>query len=592
QPLPAWRMWVRLFRLIRPWLGQLLATLTLGVCNALSNMALAVIGAVIVAHVATGRSVGLLLWGLGGMALAAGLLRWFDSWLAHDLAYRLLGSLRVRLYRILDPLAPAYLLKRRSGDLVSAAMSDIETIELFYAHTISPGFVAVVVPTGILVALGMVSWPLAVALLPFVIAVALTPLIASKRMEFLGQRVRDLTGEVNAHVVDSIQGLRTIVAFNHGQRRAAEIQRDASRLGAAKQSFTRWQSFQAALVDSLIGLGSVAVLTMGARLVSQGHMGRYDLPLATVLAMSSFLPVVTIVTVARELMQTLASGRRYFAIEDEPVPVEDGPGVSISAEGDTRGLPLAFTSVTFRYNPGQQPALYGVSFEVPAGGTVALVGRSGAGKTTAANLLLRFWDPQDGDIRIGGRNISDFKLDELRRLIALVGQDTYLFHTSLRDNIRLGRPDASGEDVLRAARGANVDEFAMTLPDGYDTFVGERGLQLSGGQRQRVSIARAILKDAPILVLDEATSHLDALNEGEVHQALTRLMAGRTTLVIAHRLSTIRNADRIVVLDEGRALEQGTHAELLAKDGLYSHLIASQLMSAARETKTAVGATA
>src|SRR5579884_137876 len=585
-PLPAWRVWVRLLKLIRPWLGEMLAVFAFGVSAALSNMALAVIGALIVAQVATGQQVSGLLWALGAMALAAGLLRWLDGWLAHDLAYRLLGALRVRLYRLLDPLAPAYLLKRRSGDLVSAAMSDIETIELFYAHTISPGFVALVVPTGILVALGAVSWPLAVTLLPFVLAVALTPAIAGKRMELLGQRVRDLTGEVNAHVVDSIQGLRTIAAFNHGQRRAELIQHDAAQLGAAKSSFTRWQSFQAALVDSLIGLGSLAVLSIGARLVSQGVMGRYDLPLVTVLAMSSFLPVISIVTVARELMQTLASARRYFAIEDEPVPVQDGPGAEAP---QAAGLPVEFEAVTFRYNPAEPPALDGVSFEVPAGGTVALVGRSGAGKTTAANLLLRFWDPQAGVIRLGGRNIRDFKLDELRRLIALVGQDTYLFHTSLRDNIRLGRPDASDEDVLRAAKGANVEEFAAILPDSYDTLVGERGMQLSGGQRQRVAIARALLKDAPILVLDEATSHLDALNEAQVHDALTRLMAGRTTLVIAHRLSTIRNADCIVVLDAGRAVEQGTHAELLARDGLYSHLIASQLMRVARPEAVAAG---
>jgi ATP-binding cassette, subfamily B, bacterial len=286
--------------------------------------------------------------------------------------------------------------------------------------------------------------------------------------------------------------------------------------------------------------------------------------------------------VARGRTKPLALAPRYFAIEDEPVPVTDGPGATIMVDRANRGLPGSFNGVTFRYNPSDRPALENVSFDMPAGGTVALVGRSGAGKTTVANLLLRFWDPQDGEVHIDGRDIRELKLDELRHLIALVGQDTYLFHTSLRDNIRLGRPDATDEEVLAAAHGANVDEFASALPDGYDTFVGERGMQLSGGQRQRVSIARAILKDAPILVLDEATSHLDALNEAEVHEALTRLMAGRTTLVIAHRLSTIRNADRIVVLDGGRAVEQGTHSELLARDGLYSHLIASQLMPAVR----------
>jgi ATP-binding cassette subfamily C protein CydCD len=192
--------------------------------------------------------------------------------------------------------------------------------------------------------------------------------------------------------------------------------------------------------------------------------------------------------------------------------------------------------------------------------------------------LLRFWDPQSGAITLNGRDIRDFKLDDLRGMIAIVAQDTYLFNTSLWENIKLGRPDASDEDVHRAATLANVAEFAEALPDGYDTMVGERGAQLSGGQRQRVAIARALLKDAPVLVLDEATSHLDAVNEAQVREALERLMAGRTTLIIAHRLSTIRRASKIVVLDDGRVTEQGTHQELLAQDGLYSHLIAHQLL--------------
>jgi ATP-binding cassette subfamily B protein len=232
-----------------------------------------------------------------------------------------------------------------------------------------------------------------------------------------------------------------------------------------------------------------------------------------------------------------------------------------------------------------------VSFEVPAGRTVALVGRSGAGKTTAAHLLLRFWDPRSGGILIDQHDVRELRLDDLRGFIALVAQDTYLFNASLRDNIRLGRPDASDADVLEAARAANVDEFAQGLPEGYDTPVGERGLQLSGGQRQRVSIARALLKNAPILVLDEATSHLDAVSEAEVRQALDRLSRGRTTLVIAHRLSTIREADQIVVLDDGAVAERGTHAELLALDSLYSHLIASQLGAGRVHSNEAAGGT-
>src|SRR5437879_2215711 len=328
-----------------------------------------------------------------------------------------------------------------------------------------------------------------------------------------------------------------------------------------------------------MGLGTLAVLTAGVRLVNNGELARTALPLATLLAAASFQPVVTIVTVVKELHQTLGAARRFFAVEDEPVAVRDGalplPPALLS------GASVRFEDATFAYGLTERPALRTVRFDIATGRTVALVGRSGAGKTTAAHLVLRFWDPQQGRILLenggGSVDLRELRLDDLRGLIALVAQDTYLFNTSLSENIRLGRPEASDAEVLEAAAAANVGEFAQALPDGYDTQVGERGLQLSGGQRQRVSIARALLKNAPILILDEATSHLDAVSEAEVRQALDRLSRGRTTLVIAHRLSTIREAYQIVVLDYGQVAEAGTHAEVLALDALYSRLIASQL---------------
>ncbi len=458
------------------------------------------------------------------MVPLSALLSWLDSWIAHDLAFRLLAEMRVALYRLLDPLAPAYLMRRRSGDLVSTATGDIELIELFYAHTISPAFQALIIPAVVLVVLGFIALPLAFVLLPFLLAVSLTPLLGAKRMEALGGELRGQTGQMSAHMVDSVQGLRTIAAFNYGERRRDEVVANGAGLAVLKQRFLAHQSFEQQVVEVLIALGGLAVFAAGAALVLDGKMARLDLPLVTLLAVYSFAPVVNIVTVGKELMQTVAATRRYFAVQDEPVAVQDGPGVSLPAT--TKGLPVRFEDVTFRYNPGDAPALEHADFELGAGQTVAVVGRSGSGKSTAAHLLLRFWDPQSGRILIDGRDIKDFELDELRKHIGLVAQDTYLFNTSLWENLKLGKPDATDGEVREAARLANVEEFIDALPEGYETIVGERGAQLSGGQRQRVAIARALLKDAPILVLDEATSHLDAVNEAEVRQALDRLMEG------------------------------------------------------------------
>jgi ATP-binding cassette subfamily C protein CydCD len=596
-PLPMRTLWARLLKLVRPWWWEAAATVLVGLLHSGTTVLLAVVGALLVGRVAAGGAIGPLIGVVLALVPIAAVCSWLDVWIAHDLAFRLLAEMRIALYNLLDRLAPAYLYRRRSGDLVSAATGDIELIELFYAHTISPALQALLVPGGVLLALAWLAPPLALVLLPFLVAVALTPRLAGERMERLGAALRAHTGEMNAHMVDSVQGLRVIAAFNYGPFRLAQIDANGRWLGTLKRRFLRWQGLQNATIEGLTGLGGLAVLAVGAVLTAEGRLVRAQLPLATVLAVAAFAPVTTIVTVAKELMQTVAAARRYFAIEDEPVPVQDGPGVAVAEPPaaapaitagprvggsgvEHRGLAVAFERVTFRYGPHEPPALCEVSFTVGPGQTVALVGRSGAGKTTAAHLLLRFWDPQEGRITIAGRDIRDFRLDALRALVALVAQDTYLFNTTLWENLRLARPEASEEEILRAARLANVSEFAEALPDGYHTVVGERGMQLSGGQRQRVAIARALLKDAPILVLDEATSHLDAINEAEVRAGLRHLMAGRTTLVIAHRLSTVRDADQIVVLDAGRVVEQGTHRELVTRGGLYAHLVASQILAA------------
>ncbi|NJO81364.1 MAG: ABC transporter ATP-binding protein [Blastochloris sp.] len=566
----------QLLVILRPHYWLMAITIASGVLKHGATIGGAALGAYLVALAVTGISAADL-WplvvGLGGLVLLRALMTWAEMWLAHDLAYRVLAELRVWMYWALDRLAPGYLIERRSGDVASAAMTDIETIEWFYAHTAGTVVVAVLVVMGALIALGALHWLLPLALLPAVVLVSTAPLWLSRRAARHGQALRTQLGEVNADVVDSVQGLREIVAFGQGQTWLARLGQQSQTLVRTQLAHGSRAGLEGATITSLVSVGTLAVLALAAWFVAQGVLPVVLFPVSIVLAASVFGPMIEVTNVARHLNVTFASADRVFALLEAPAPVTD----QVTQPPDEPIAPhVRFESISFRYQPALPDVLHGVTFDIAPGETVALVGHSGAGKSTCTHLLLRFWDVTSGAITIGGQDIRALPQATLRAMIALVPQDIYLFNTSIRDNIRLGNDHATDADVEAAAEMALAHEFLAALPQGYNTNAGERGAQLSGGQRQRIAIARAFLKNAPILVMDEAVSNLDTENERALQMAMVRLRAGRTTLIIAHRLSTIRSADRIIVLEQGRVAETGTHAELLQREGVYARLIASQ----------------
>ena len=500
-----------------------------------------------------------------------------DMYIRHATGERFIFDLRVRLYDYLQRLSLSFFERTSTGELMSRVTNDVNALEHFVTHGSALTGVDLLRLIGGAVILFLLDARLALLVLLPVPVLALAMRYFNTRIRPVYRRVRARLGDINAQLQDSLSGIQVIQAFGQEERELARFTVESENYYQARVEGIRyWSTFFPAM-RFVASIGTVIVLGVGASMVVHG-----ELSLGTMIAFLSYItsfyqPINRLTEIDRIFQEAIAAGERIFDLLDETSDIEDAPGAIELA--DVQGE-VAFEDVHFFYGTGDE-VLHDVEFEMAPGEVVALVGPSGAGKTSIANLLCRFYDPVHGKITIDGHDLRRVKLASLRSQVAVVLQDTFLFNSTVRENLLYGKPDATDKELIAAAQAAYAHEFIAELPDAYDTEIGERGVRLSGGQKQRLALARAILADPRILILDEATSSVDAEAEYLIQQALESVLKGRTALVIAHRLSTIRNADKIIALEEGRIIEVGEHHELMDRGGLYSQLYRRQLELAA-----------
>lgn len=514
-----------------------------------------------------------LLLGYGVLRFAATLFGELRDAVFAKVAQRAIRRVALDVFRHLHALSLRFHLERQTGGLsrdIERGTRGVGLLLNFMVFNILPTLVEIGLVAAILISHFEASFAL-VTFATLVAYVVFTLLVTEWRMVFR-RTMNAMDSKANTHAIESLINYETVKYFNNEGFETARY--DESLAGWEKAAVRNQTSLSVlnAGQSFIVAAGVTVMMFLAARGVVAGRMTLGDLVLVNAYMIQIYLPLHFLGFVYREMKHALADMERMFHLLDVPQEVRDKPGAPALL---LRGGGVRFEHVDFHYDP-KRPILHDVSFEIPPGHTLAVVGKSGAGKSTLARLLFRFYDVTGGRILIDGQDIRDVTQESLRRVIGIVPQDTVLFNDTIYFNIAYGRPEASREEIVAAARAAHIHEFIERLPDKYETVVGERGLKLSGGEKQRVAIARALLKNPAILVFDEATSALDSRSEKAIQAELDRIAQDRTTLIIAHRLSTIVHADRIVVLDEGRLVESGTHRELLARGGLYAHMWALQ----------------
>ena len=509
--------------------------------------------------------------------LAAGLLimyviqslcKYYVSYQGHMMGAHMERDMRQQLFDHYEKLSFSYYSRNNSGQMMSKLVSDLFDIAEFAHHGPENLFISVVKIAGSFVFLFLINWRLALPLVALVLCMFLFSFHQNRRMQETFMENRRKIGDVNSSLQDTLAGIRVVQSFANEEIEREKFRKSNHAFLISKKnnyncmgSFMGWNLF-------FQGMMYLVTLVFGGYLIAKGLMNAGDLAMYALYIGIFISPIQILVELIEMMQKGLAGFRRFLDVMETEPEIEDAPDARPLENVKGR---VCYEDVSFHYSDDDTPVLSHVSIEIPAGKSIALVGPSGSGKTTICSLLPRFYDVTGGKITIDGKDVRTLTLKSLRSQIGMVQQDVYLFAGTIRDNIAYGKPGASMDEIIEAAKRANIHDFIRELPDGYDTYVGERGARLSGGQKQRISIARVFLKNPPILILDEATSALDNESERWIQQSLEELSKDRTTITIAHRLSTIRGADEIIVITEDGIAERGTHETLLAKGGIYAH---------------------
>ena len=505
--------------------------------------------------------------GLFLMYVIQSLCKYYVSYQGHMMGANMERDMRQQLFEHYEKLSFSYYSQNNSGQMMSKLVSDLFDISEFAHHGPENLFISLVKIVGSFIFLFLINKKLALPLIVLVILMFLFSFRQNQKMQRTFMENRKKIGDVNASLQDTLSGIRVVQSFTNEEIEKNKFQKSNHAFLVSKKDNYRCMGEFMSSNLFFQGMMYLVTLVYGGYLIANNEMSAADLAMYA-LYIGIFISPIQILVELMEMMQKGLSGFRRFldVMETEP-EIKDAPdAVELK---DVKGR-VCYEDVSFHYSDDEATVLSHVSIEIPAGKSVALVGPSGGGKTTICSLLPRFYDVTDGRITVDGQDVRSLTLKSLRSQIGVVQQDVYLFSGSIRDNIAYGKPDATEEEIIEAAKCANIHDFIMELPDQYDTFVGERGARLSGGQKQRISIARVFLKNPPILILDEATSALDNESERWIQHSLEELSKNRTTITIAHRLSTIKNADEIIVITENGIAERGTHETLLEKNGIYA----------------------